>query len=410
MKTRTALISVTILLCVINCQKDTTAPDSSNVSWIQQDILWPSLADSPWPTPYGNAQCTGRTNVIGPSQGEIAWIYTDENMGKAYTSPVIGEDGTIYISDDRLLYAVHPNGSLKWKIDKGPTSESAVLIGSGDVIYYIIGSINRLPNFLTYIFALDSTGNLVWEFHSEDMFLCYGAGIGLDGTLYFTDLGGYLNAVDNNGVLKWKTQGTGGLKSCWAISLPISPDGSTLYAHGIDSTLNAVNALTGDLIWQIPTGYGYFAKIAPLVDNAGNVYFFGREGDRDFVCSVQKDGKIRWKYAHEEIFQLDFRCGMHMDYDGNIYFSNRRDIYSLTNDGKFRWKVQLPIFGSYSPIIGDRDNNIYIACAAESIVSYDQNGNQRFDVHIGGFGDLINGALSDGRLYVGSSSKLICIN
>jgi len=403
------LILALCITCFLFCHTKGPTETSPNDKYQQVDTSWPSLANSPWPIPYGNAQCTGRTNVIGPSQGEIAWIYADENMGRTYTSPVIGEDGTIYVSDDRLLYAIHPDGSLKWKFDKGPTSESTVLVGSGDVIYYIIGSINRLPNFLTYIFALDTTGNLIWEFHSEDMFLSYGAGIGLDGTLYFTDLGGYLVAVDDNGVLKWKTQGTGGLKSTWAISISFSPDGSTLYVPGIDSTMNAFNAQTGDLIWQVPTGYGYFAKIAPLVDNAGNVYFFGREGDRDYVCSVNKDGEIRWKYTHEEIHQLAFRCGMHMDYDGNIYFSNKKDVYSLTNDGKFNWKVPLPIPGSVSPIIGDVNNNIYIACSEESIVSYDQDGNQRFDARIEGFGDLVNGALSAGRLYVGTSSKLLCI-
>ena len=403
------LIGLLVLQCLVFCHDKNTNEPLPDITHPQVDIPWPLMADSPWPMPYGNAQCTGRTNVVGPTQGEIAWIYSDETMGRAYTSPVIGEDGTVYISDDRRLYAIKPDGSLKWKFDKAPTSQSCVLVGSGDVIYYITGTIYRTPTFLTYIYALDSTGSVQWEFQSEDMFANYGAGLGLDGTLYFTDVGGFLVAVDNNGALRWKTQGEGGFKSDWAISISFSPDGSTLYAVGTDSTINAVNTQTGDLIWQLPTGYGYRAKIAPLVDNAGNIYFFGREIDNNYVYSVNKKGELRWRYTDAEIYGIDFDCGMHMDYDGNLYFSNSKNVYSLTYEGKFNWKASLPTSGSVSPIIGDADNNIYIACWEEFIISYDQDGIQRFDVRIEEFGMLINGALADGHLYVGSSCKLICI-
>lgn len=406
------LILMVLLLglpVLLSCHKENpNEPPQENI-YPQVDIPWPSLADSPWPIPYGNPQCTGRSKYPGPSEGKIAWIYTEEKMSRAYHCPVIGEDGTIYISDDQKLYAIHSDGTLKWKFTRGNMTESNIMIGAGDVIYFSTGSIVLDRNYQGYLYALDSNGNVLWEYRTTEMPCSYGSTLGIDGTIYFTDLGGYLHAVNADGSLKWETMGAGGFKSTWAIAISISPDGSTLYAHGIDSTMNAVNAQTGDLIWQIPVSYGYFAKIAPLVDNAGNVYFFANANNRDYVCSVNKNGEIRWKYTDEEIYQLAFRCGMHIDYDGNLYFSNRKDVYSLTNDGKFRWKAPLPIPGSVSPIIGDVNNNIYIACSEESVASFDQKGNQRFDVRIEGFGDLVNGALSAGRLYVGASCKLICI-
>lgn len=409
MKKSIYIFFISALLLLLSCHKQNpTEPPNENIH-PQVDIPWPSLANSPWPIPYGNPQCTGRSKYSGPSEGKIAWIYTEEKMSRAYRCPVIGEDGTIYISDDEKLYAIHPDGTLKWKFSKGSMTESNIMIGAGDVIYFSTGSTVRDRNYQGYLYALDLSGNVLWEYRTTDMPYSYGSTLGIDGTIYFTDLGGYLHAVNADGSLKWKTKGTGAFQSMWAISISISPDGSMLYVHGIDSTMNAVNAQTGDLIWQISTGYGYFAKIAPLVDNAGNVYFFGNENNRDYVCSAKNNGEIRWKYTHEEIYQLNFRCGMHMDYDGNLYFSNRKDIYSLTNDGKFKWKVPLPIPDSVSPIIGDVNNNIYIACSEESIVSFDPKGNQRFDVRIEGFGNFVNGALSAGRLYVGSSSKFICI-
>ena len=53
-----------------------------------------------------------------------------------YSSPAIGEDGTIYVgADDYYLYAINPDGSLKWKFKTGWGSRSSPAIGEDGTIY-----------------------------------------------------------------------------------------------------------------------------------------------------------------------------------------------------------------------------------------------------------------------------------
>ena len=52
------------------------------------------------------------------------------------SSPAIASDGTIYVgSDDNKLYAIYPNGTLKWTYTTGDLIESSPAIASDGTIY-----------------------------------------------------------------------------------------------------------------------------------------------------------------------------------------------------------------------------------------------------------------------------------
>ena len=54
----------------------------------------------------------------GEEIGVLKWKY--ETGGNVYSSPAIGADGTIYVgSDDNYLYAINPDGSLRWRFETG---------------------------------------------------------------------------------------------------------------------------------------------------------------------------------------------------------------------------------------------------------------------------------------------------
>nr|6TJB_A Chain A, Cake2 [synthetic construct]6TJB_B Chain B, Cake2 [synthetic construct]6TJB_C Chain C, Cake2 [synthetic construct]6TJB_D Chain D, Cake2 [synthetic construct]6TJB_E Chain E, Cake2 [synthetic construct] len=57
--------------------------------------------------------------------------------GKAIeASPVIGEDGTIYVgSNDGHLYAINPDGTEKWRFKTGKAIEASPVIGEDGTIY-----------------------------------------------------------------------------------------------------------------------------------------------------------------------------------------------------------------------------------------------------------------------------------
>ena len=84
--------------------------------------LLPAAADqSPWPMFRRDRRHTGQTPYTGPATPTIKWVFAAKD-GIA-SSPIIGHDGTIYIGagwnfrgvTDSSLYAIHPDGSLKWR-------------------------------------------------------------------------------------------------------------------------------------------------------------------------------------------------------------------------------------------------------------------------------------------------------
>jgi large repetitive protein len=53
------------------------------------------------------------------------------------SSPAVDVDGTIYVgSDDHNLYAVNPDGSLKWLFPAGPIVYSSPAVDVDGTIYF----------------------------------------------------------------------------------------------------------------------------------------------------------------------------------------------------------------------------------------------------------------------------------
>jgi hypothetical protein len=80
------------------------------------------LAPSPWPRIRADSGATGKSAFPGPSKDKIVWT---KKVGKSSGEPVIGLDGTIYLTlKSEELVAISSDGSELWK--KG-------LIGHRDV-------------------------------------------------------------------------------------------------------------------------------------------------------------------------------------------------------------------------------------------------------------------------------------
>ncbi|HVN63247.1 MAG TPA: PQQ-binding-like beta-propeller repeat protein, partial [Candidatus Binataceae bacterium] len=66
-----------------------------------------------------------------------------------FFSPVIGGDGTIYISAGSKLFAISRKGTAKWKTVIGPTSLGSPAIGRDGTVY--VGSLDH------YLYAIGPT-------------------------------------------------------------------------------------------------------------------------------------------------------------------------------------------------------------------------------------------------------------
>jgi PKD repeat protein len=104
---------------------------------------------------------------------------------EAGTSPTIGVDGTIYAGWSKL-YAVNPDGSVKWMYDTGGYIQGSTPCTSADGTIYFGTRVNIIYG---YLVALNPNGTELWKTFIGE---CESApAIAEDGTIY-------IGGVDNN--------------------------------------------------------------------------------------------------------------------------------------------------------------------------------------------------------------------
>src|SRR6202041_337704 len=106
--------------------------------------------------------------------GTLIWSVPLQNSASSPT--VIGTDGTIYLADGFLFKAITPSGLVKWTY----TGLCAPVIGQGDVIY--CSSSNSVSS--NSVFALTSSGTLLWTVQLSSGFSRLLPILAPDGTLY----------------------------------------------------------------------------------------------------------------------------------------------------------------------------------------------------------------------------------
>jgi len=87
----------------------------------QNDVPWPTLADSPWPMIKHDPQFTGRSPYKGPQKLNIMWIRDMPNG--IFSGPAIGENdnlffGSYYVFGDEF-YSYTPDGNEIWTFETG---------------------------------------------------------------------------------------------------------------------------------------------------------------------------------------------------------------------------------------------------------------------------------------------------
>jgi hypothetical protein len=103
------------------------------------------LADTPWPKFRRDEQNTGRSPYAGAWDNALKWSYAIGCWGQFFLgapSPAVGADGTIYMgSDDNRLYALNPDGTLKWFYQTDDLIRSSPAIGANGTIYIAGGTV-----------------------------------------------------------------------------------------------------------------------------------------------------------------------------------------------------------------------------------------------------------------------------
>ena len=238
--------------------------NNSFTLWEEYDTQSLLYAEIRRPTDY-------KVYAVDGANGDVVWTF--QTRGEVYSSPELGEDGTVYVgSDDRILYALDGRtGKLKWDYMTGNEIKSSPRIGEDGTLF--VGSIdNRL-------YALEAgNGDEKWIYASGDDILSSPA-VGDNGMVYIGSNDGRLHAIrGDKGELRWGFQTEGKIQSTpliagngliffgstdgylYAVQTDSQPElpevGSRVYelVRGEGSTDNGQFVIDGDVLLLVPTG------------------------------------------------------------------------------------------------------------------------------------------------------------
>ena len=351
--------------------------------------------DSPWPMYCHNARHTGRS----PYNTVDTWdeIWTCKVYGTSYhCAPVIDSEGVIYVGRGDL-YAIYPNGTVKWKFDYSGWSETAPALDENGIVYigtsiisptlfavftsngttkweYFVGNhIDSSPvigddgtiyisDWNGDIHAIYPNGTSKWMYHTGDVCTSSPA-IGLDGTIYVGSHDNYVYALyPNNGTLKWKYN-TGS----WVHGSATIGDDGTVYIGSDNSLLYAFYPNNGTVKWEVSIGPTW---CSPALDEYGTLYV-GVFQERFYA--INSNGTIKWTYVAPG--RIWFGASAALSADGFIYFGTtwmdggEGAFIVLNPDGSERWKiVGGPLFET-SPAIG-QDGTVYACSSSETLHAF----------------------------------------
>jgi outer membrane protein assembly factor BamB len=280
--------------------------------------------------------------------GSEKWRFKISSFRK---SPSIGEDGTIYIGGygDGILYAINTDGTLKWKYQVGGSLVTSPVIADDGSIY-VSTYVSVVSN---YLYAINSDGTEKWKYFMDGLILSEPC-LGSDGTIFIGSPGDLL-ALNPDGTLRWKFN-TGSNILC---SPSIADDG-TIYFSSYDQYFYAIYQ-DGTLRWKCFLGYSM--KNIPSIAIDGTIYVAG--GSK--LSSVNPDGTIKWVFNLGEK-RVVTHSSPAISADGTIYIGTLIDesewilggeIVAVNSNGTERWRRRVSDgWVSSSPVIGE-DGTVY---------------------------------------------------
>jgi outer membrane protein assembly factor BamB len=280
--------------------------------------------------------------------GTLKWSYKTI-FHSIFQAPAIDEDGIIYFSTahgNPYLFAIYTsNGSLKWKFHVGDSVFSSPAIGDDGTIYF--GCDNH------HIYSLYSNGTLKWKYSTGGPVYSSPA-IGEDGTIYCGSISDYIYALYPNGTLRWKFK-TG----AWVHGSPTIADDGTVYCGSDDGFLYALYPNNGELKWKLNIGSVWGS---PAIDENGILYVGVFQGK---FYAIFPEGTIKWVFNDcNEVWWTSASISS----DGTIYFASNIDsmslkgaeFISLTPDGTERWRIPIAHDYVFSTPAISKDGTIYI--------------------------------------------------
>ena len=291
--------------------------------------------------------------TLRQADGRMRWRFRMDSWITG-SFAAVGPDGTIYTTDNLHLYALTPDGGLKWALS-GAGGGRPITFGSDGTIYTGAGGVT----------AVNPDGTVKWQFFpaTGTRSLVAGPGFGPDGNIYAVDnslndgIGAY--SLDADGNLRWSNRAPG------TSSFPGS-NGKILFAAdrwftGITVSGSAPPSLSaydfkGKQLWNsgdLQLATGSMLQLGP----------FGRlivQQGQIGMMALDKDGKIIWSAVPPD--NVGNIVGPAVGTDGRIYTGTwlGHDLWSLNSDGNTNWFLLNEVAGFISNLGVSPDNAVLV--------------------------------------------------
>jgi hypothetical protein len=286
----------------------------------------------------------GHLYAVAPDGG-LKWIFNASRSGFGNVS--LGPDGTIYTGSTAAIYALAPDGKLKWQFNQSPGA--FILLGPNvgpDGNIYAVGTQGM------GVFSLTPQGTLRWAtpenydrpivilqeivfapapqsrfyFHANNHL----RGIGLDGTSLFTYVDGlpqdnHQPAVAPDGSLYtnlFSARGPG-------LMMGKFDDNGNLLWHTFDQFSNSTNALS-----------------VPDVGPDGVIYN-GR--NLNTLYAINPDSSVRWQYTDPDSLMIPIVSPLNdLVFLGGANDGQPGFFEAVSTTGSLLWKIPLPIENGFN--------------------------------------------------------------
>ncbi len=291
---------------------------------------------------------------------KLGWsnpIFTGDSM----TSPVLASDGTIYVGSGTRLYALNPNGSVKFSYNTAGAVIKPTIGADGTI--YIAANVD--PKF-GYVYAIRPDGSLKpgWALNPQAIISPVSAPyvtapvMSADKTrVYVAARDGYIYAfMASSGLVDWQRQPGNVINS----SVGVGPDGK-VYTGTNDKKVYALNGTNGNIIWTSPFLASEDYASSPVVGPNGTLYI-GNYDNRLYAIN-SSDGSQIWSFDAEG----DVQSTPFVDSNNTVYFGcnlrstdGRRYVFALYSDGTEKWRFEIPAADVRGTPAVKPDGTVYI--------------------------------------------------
>ncbi len=293
------------------------------------------------------------------ADGKEKWSFNAE--GKIWSTPAVAEDGTIYFgSDADKFYALSPDGKAKWTLSTEMPAEkkgekikeslwdvdTSPALGADGTIYFACHY---------YLYALRPDGELKWRFQAGlgRVKIFSSPALDSEGNIFFGTQGKRLFAVNASGKAIWNVETNGDNDSTPSVQK------DTVFFGSDDNKVRALDTKTGELKWEAELGESIRA---PITTGKNGVIYAATYSQKPFVEAIDANtGQSRWRFFIEpgDGAMYGIQSGILEDEEGYLYFGGRDGyVYCLTPQGKLQWRYKTGDQVDSGPVL-DKNGTLY---------------------------------------------------